>query len=81
MQTTENFKKYLEKCNKRGKLGRGSITYDSPCRKDGKFKSLVQSLKNFDNPEKHMTVMDIHFRSEKIEQLFLSIIDAVIWHQ
>ena len=31
MLTTENFEKSQEKLDKRGKLGRGAITYDSPC--------------------------------------------------
>ena len=32
MLTTENFEKSQEKLDKRGKLGRGAITYDSPCK-------------------------------------------------
>ena len=32
MLITENFEKSQEKLDKRGKLGRGAITYDSPCR-------------------------------------------------
>ena len=44
MLTTENFKKLQEKCNKRGKLGRGAITYDSPCRPVPSFKLKKTSL-------------------------------------